>query len=105
MSRLIEEVAELSRASVEFAQGIGHATAGDRLTKVMSKAMDGDMRPYNRLRDAVKGRLDQLGGVGEEFGLFMLAADMATTAEVGTGMDDADRRALRTLWDDLRARD
>jgi hypothetical protein len=103
VSRLIAEAKDLSRASIELAEGIDHATSGERLGRVMREMMSADMAPYHALRQAVEARLDELGGVGKEAGLFMLAADMATTAEMAPRLDGADRRALRRLWDDLRA--
>lgn len=66
--------------------------------------MNEDMAPYNRLRQVVQARLEELGGVGKELGLFMLAADMATTAERADGLTSADQRTLRRLWNDLRSR-
>jgi hypothetical protein len=50
-------------------------------------------------------RLDELGGVGEELGLFMLAADLATTESVyGARLSAHDRVQLRRLRNDLRSR-
>ena len=104
VSRLVAEAQDLSRGSIEFAKGIGHATSGDRLGRVMRDTMERGIAPYNGLRHVVQARLQELGGVGEELGLFMLAADMATTAERAEGLTPDDRRALRRLWNDLRSR-
>jgi hypothetical protein len=52
----------------------------------------------------VQAKVDELGGAGQAIGLFMLAADMATTAAVGGDLlADGDCRELRRLWDDLRS--
>jgi hypothetical protein len=104
VSRLVAEAQDLSPASIELAKDIDHATTGDRLGRVMRETMQGNIAPYNGLRRVVQARLEELGGTGEERGLFMLAADMATTAECAEGLTPDDRRGLRRLWNDLRSR-
>lgn len=104
MQRLVDEAQRLSRGSVRAAKDIDYATAGTKLARVMERTMDERPAAYNQLRAAVHERLDDIGGVGEERGLFLLAADMATTeALVGGALSSDDRRALRRLWDHLRS--
>jgi hypothetical protein len=56
------------------------------------------------VRAAVQTKVNEFGGAGQAIGLFMLAADMATTAAVGGDLlEDGDRRELRRLWNDLRS--
>jgi hypothetical protein len=70
----------------------------------MRKSMAAQPAAYARLRAAVEARLAELGGAGAATGLFMLAADMATTASMLSARLTADdRRQLRRLWDELRA--
>ena len=60
---------------------------------------------YGATRVAVQARLRELGGVGEELGLFMLAADLATTEAVyARQLGVSERGQLRRLWNDLRRR-
>ena len=92
----------MTSASIRFAKNIDHATTGDRLGRIMREAMDKNPGPYQAVRAAVQGRVDELGGAGQAAGLFMLAADMATTAAIGGDtVDESDQRELRRLWDDL----
>lgn len=95
--RLVSEAQDLSRGSIDFAKGIDHATTGDRLGRVMRETMAENMEPYHLLRGVVQRRLEELGGAGEELGLFMLAADMATTAERAENLERDDRQTLRRL--------
>lgn len=104
MNRLQLEANELTRGSIVFARSIDHATAGSRLGPIVENAMDARPEAFNHVRQAVHQRLDVLGGTGQELGLFMLAADMATTAELVKDMPAGDRQELRRLWDDLRSR-
>jgi hypothetical protein len=102
--RLLKEVQDISSRSITFAKGIDHATAGSRLSEIMRKAMSTRPAAYGGLRAAVQARLAELGGAGEATGLFMLAADMATTASMASiNLTPDDRRQLRRLWDELRA--
>lgn len=99
------EAQQFSAGSIAFARGIGHATTGEKLGALLRQGLKEQPGAYNRVRAAVRARLDELGGVGEELGLFMLAADMATTeALYGDRLAASDRRDLRRLWDDLRSR-
>lgn len=101
---VIDEAAELTSASVRFAEGIDHATSGDRLGRIMRDTMEANPGAYPPVRAAVQAKVSELGAVGQAVGLFMLATDMATTAAIGSGdqLDDGDRRELRRLWDSLR---
>jgi hypothetical protein len=57
------------------------------------------------LGDVVHERLADLGGVRQELGLFMLAADMATTERLKRNQLSADeRQQLRALWEELVSR-
>lgn len=104
LAQLIDEAAELSPASIRFAQGIGTATSGERLGRIMRQTMEEQPSAYAPVRAAVQRQVNDLGGAGQAIGLFMLAADMATTAAVGgDSLNDADRRELRRLWNDLRS--
>jgi hypothetical protein len=99
------EAQQLSQESIAFARGIGHATTGEKLGAVLKQGLREQPGAYNRVRAAVRARLDELGGVGEELGLFMLAADMATTeALYGDRLSASDRTDPRRLWNDLRSR-
>jgi hypothetical protein len=106
VAQVIAEVADLTPASVRFAEGIDHATSGERLGGIMRDTMEANAGAYAPVRAAVDAKVGELGGAGQAVGLFMLAADMATTAAVGGDqLDDGDRRELRRLWDDLRSQD
>ncbi len=104
VAQVIAQVAELSPASIRFAEGIDHATSGDRLGRIMRQSMEENPSAFPPVRAALQAKVDELGGAGQAIGLFMLAADMATTAAVGGDLlEDGDRRELRRLWDDLRS--
>jgi hypothetical protein len=105
MANLIAEASELSRDSLSRAAKIDFATAGSWLGPVVTALLDKNPGPFTRLRGAVAARLEELGGAGEQTGLFMLAADMATTNElVGDRLSADERGQLRDLWDHLRGR-
>lgn len=104
VAQVIAQVAELSSTSIRFAEGIDHATSGDRLGRIMRQTMEENPGAFSPVRAAVQAKVDELGSAGQTIGLFMLAADMATTAAVpGDLLEDGDRRELRRLWDDLRS--
>lgn len=105
VAKVIDEAAELTPASIQFAEWIDHATSGDRLGRIMRETMEATPSAYPPVRSSVQAKVDELGGAGQAIGLFMLAADMATTAAIGSDdqLDDGDRRELRRLWNDLRA--
>lgn len=99
MAQLESEVGELNSESVDRALEIDYASSGERLGRLMHAAMDQDMSPFTRIRAATHQQLDRLCGVpSEKYGLFTLAADMATAAEVVGGLDHAERIELRQLW-------
>lgn len=105
VAQVIAQVAELSPASIRFAEGIDHATSGDRLGRIMRQTMDETPGAFPPVRAAVQAKINELGGTGQAIGLFMLAADMATTAAVaGDLLEDGDGGELRRLWDDLRSK-
>lgn len=104
VAQVIAQVTELSPASIRFAEGIDHATSGDRLGRIMRQTMEENPGSFPPVRAAVQAKVDELGGAGRATGLFMLAADMATAAAVGGDLlEDGDGRELRRLWDDLRS--
>jgi hypothetical protein len=105
VAQVIDEVGELTPASIRFAKGIGHATSGDRLGRIMREAIEMNPGAYASVRATVHRRVDDLGGAGNAIGLFILAADMATAAAVAgeeDRFDAQDEWELRRLWDDLR---
>jgi hypothetical protein len=105
MSNPVTEAQDLKRGSIAFARSIGHASTGEKLGALVRQGLDEQPAAYARVRAAVRARLDELGGVGGELGLFMLAADMATTESVYRARLSAqDRSQLRRLWNDLRSR-
>jgi hypothetical protein len=104
VARVIAQTAELSPASIRFAEGIDHVTSGDRLGRIMRQTMEENPGSFPPVRAAVQAKVDELGGAGQAIGLFMLAAAMATTAAVGDDLlEDGDCRELRRLWGDLRS--
>lgn len=104
VAQVVAQAAELSPASIRFAEGIDHASSGDRLGRIMRQTMEENAGAFPPVRVAVQAKVDELGGAGQAIGLFMLATDMATTAAVGGDLlEDGDRRELRRLWDDLRS--
>jgi len=105
VQRLLQEAQELSAGSIAFARTIGHATTGDRFGKLIRQGLGERRASYNQVRAAVAARLDDLGGVGEERGLFILAADLATTEAIyREQLTSEDQIALRRLWSDLLSR-
>src|SRR3954469_21047705 len=103
MVRLLGEVQELTRASIAAARAIEHRGNPGTLGDLVKRGLAERPEAYHRLRIAVHARLAELGEVGRERSLIMLAADMATTAALyGHMLADAERRALRRLWDGLR---
>jgi hypothetical protein len=105
MGRLTQEAAELSLGSIKFAKGISRATSGEKLGRIVARGQRAHPAMYGATRAAVQARLRELGGVGQEMGLFMLAADLATTDAVyGRHLGGSERRDLRRLWEDLRRR-
>jgi len=102
VQRVLAEAALLPPGSVPRAQHIDYASSGDELGRIMRSAMDENGGAYAAVRGAVQRRVGELGGAGQAEGLFMLAADMATTeALVGEDLDDDQRSELRALWLDL----
>lgn len=105
VAALIAQADDLAAGSIEFAQGIDHATSGETLGRIMRATMGENAGPYAAVRAAVQRRVDDLGGAGQALGLFMLAADMATTeALVRDDLTVQQRSELRALWNDLRSR-
>jgi hypothetical protein len=103
VANLIAEAHDLNCGSLARASEIDFATAGTQLGPVVTGLLDKNPAPFTRVRTAVAARLDELGGAGEKVGLFMLAADMATTKElVGDRLSKDERSQLRDLWDHLR---
>ena len=82
VSQVVAQAAELSPASIRFAEGIDHATSGDRLGRIMRQTMEESPGAFPPVRAAVQAKVDELGG------------DL---------LEDGDRRELRRLWDDLRS--
>jgi len=105
VAQVLNEATEMTAGSIRFAQRIGHAASGDRLGRITRETMEAKPGLYASVRSAVQARLNELGGAGQSIGLFMLTADMATTAAVaGDGqLDSGERRELRHLWDELRS--
>ena len=103
---VVAEAEQISAGSIRLAREISHASSGDDLGRVMRAAMANSGGAYASVRQVVKTRVDDLGGAGEAEGLFMLAADMATTeALMGDELDQGQRNELRALWVDLLSRD
>lgn len=98
---LLDEAAALGPRSVARADEIDYATTGDRLGRVMNAAMERDMGPYWRLRSVVIERLKELQVSDDKLPLFLLAADMATTARETRSLSSDDRCDLSRLWNDL----
>lgn len=70
----------------------------------MKATMKAHRGAFASVRSAVDARAWKLGDAGQAIGLFLLAADMATTAALaGDQLQPSDRRGLRRLWDDLRS--
>jgi hypothetical protein len=106
VAALVEQANRFSSASIEFAEGISHASSGERLGRIMKASMHEHAHAYRMVRVAVEGQIASLGGAGQSLGLFMFAADMATTAAIaGDHLDNGDRIQLRRLWNDLLARE
>lgn len=105
IATLTAQADELTTGSIEFAQSIDHATSGETLGRIMRAAMDEKGHAYASVRAAVQRRVDDLGGAGQAIGLFMLAADMATTEVlVRDELTSRQRSELRALWNDLLSR-
>jgi hypothetical protein len=103
MANLMAEAGELSRGSLARAADVDFATAGSRLGPVVTVLLEKNPEPFTRVRATVAAHLDEFGGAGEKVGLFMLAADMATTNDlVGDRLSAEERRQLRNLWDHQR---
>lgn len=103
---LIEQAGQFTTGSIAFVNGIGHASSGARLGRIMRASMQERPGAYQAVRAAVGERINSLGGAGQSLGLFLLAADMATTAAIADShLNDDDRRQLRRLWCDLLARE
>jgi hypothetical protein len=105
VAQVLDEAAEMTQASIRLAEWIDHATSGDRLGRIMRDAMDANPSAYALVRSTLMAKIDELGGANQAIGLFMLAADMATTAAVAGDdrLDAGDRQELRRLWNDLRS--
>ena len=105
VAQVLDEAVEMTQASIRFAEWIDHATSGNRLGRIMRDTMDANPSAYALVRSTLVTKIDELGGAGQAIGLFMLAADMATTAALaGDGrLNASDRRELRRLWNDLRS--
>jgi hypothetical protein len=102
---LIAQADKLTTGSIEFAQSIDHATSGETLGRIMRAAMAENKDTYASVRAAVQRQVDDLGGAGQAIGLFMLAADMATTEVlVRDELTSQQRSELRALWNDLLSR-
>jgi hypothetical protein len=104
VAHLINEAEDIDERSIRFARGISEASTGERLGRIMTDCMGEHPGAYASVRAAVAERVDALGGAGEAIGLFMLAADTATTSALPhKELTDADRSNLRQLWNDLRS--
>ena len=79
VGRVIDEAGNLTPGSVAFARQIGHASSGDPLGRIVRAMIEKNAGAYAVVREAVHRRVGELGGAGGAEGLFMLAADMATT--------------------------
>jgi hypothetical protein len=103
-ARLLAEAAQFSTGSIAFARQIDHASSGESLGRIVRATMEKNAGAYAVLREAVHRRVGELGGAGEAEGLFMLAADMATTETLAENLKDDQRAELRALWVDLLSR-
>src|SRR6478609_200335 len=105
VAQVLDEAAEMTHGSIRFAEWIDHATSGDRLGRIMRDTMDAHPSVYGLVRSTLVAKIDELGGADQAIGLFMLAADMATTAAIAADdrVDAGDRQELRRLWNDLRS--
>lgn len=85
-----------------FARRISRASSGEELGRIVQATTKTNNGAYASVRAAVGQRVRELVGAGEAEGLFMLAADLATTeALVGDDLEDGQRVELRALWVDL----
>ena len=101
---LITEAEDIDERSIRFDEEIGHATTGDRLGRIMEDCKAEHPGAHASVRSAVEDRVNALGGAGEAVGLFVLAADEATTSELPhKELTESDRANLRQLWNDLRS--
>ncbi len=101
---LIAEASEFTAGSVRFAREIDQASTGETLGGILNAAKKDNPGAYVVVQEAVNRRVSELGGAGEAIGLFMLAADMATTESVARSeLTGAQRSELRQLWNDLLA--
>jgi len=102
MSNVFTEASQLTEGSIRRADEIDYAASGDRLGPVIKAALEEHPEPFSVVRAATKARLSELGGVSnDKLGLFILACDMATAADVAEGLGPDDRHQLRCVWEDL----
>ena len=101
VDRLLEEAAQFSSRSVDFARGVGEASTGESLGRLVKHSLAQRPGAHRAVRAAVTDRVEELEGAGEAIGFFLLAADCATTAALERGLSGQDRRQLRRFWDDL----
>lgn len=104
MAAVAHEAGSLSQQSVDWAKSIDHAATGSRLGRYVQQTEEKYPGAIVAVRNSLDERLSELSGVGEERGLFLLAADCATTAAVHPHLEDSDRAELRVLWRDLLSR-
>lgn len=105
IGQLLGEANELTSASIRFARDIDYTSSGDTLGRIVRDTMENNASAYAAVRAVVQQRVDELGGAGQAIGLFMLAADLATTEALIGDQLEVDRRSeLRRLWHDLIAR-
>ena len=98
LADLIDQTAQLDRASLAFAAEIAFAGPGPERQLSMDRARHEQPGQFGQLRAAVDARLEQLRAPEEHRGLFWLAADMALTADLATDASSSDRSHLRALW-------
>jgi hypothetical protein len=103
ITTLIAQADELTAGSIRSAQGIDRVSSGEVLGQIMRVALEENPGAYASVRSAVQRRVNDLGGAGQAIGLFMLAADMATTEALAGGLTDPQRSELRALWNNLHS--
>jgi hypothetical protein len=104
VQRLLAEAREPSLHWIVFARHRS-ATTGDRVGKLIRQGLGERRAFYDEVRAAATARLDELGGVGPERGLLLMAARLATAEAIDREqLTCEDQIALRRLWSDMRSR-